>query len=142
MITSFRGNYRFLSNFWFAPVMYEGIEYPTSEHAFQAAKSLNPRERTAICRLSEPKNAKHIGRTVQLRPDWEAIKIRVMEDIVRAKFTQNEDLKAMLLNTGEEGLIEGNWWGDTFWGECKGVGENHLGRILMKIRRELGDLQC
>lgn len=62
-----------------------------------------------------------------------------MEDIVRDKFTRNEDLKAMLLATGDEGLIEGNWWGDTFWGECKGQGENHLGRILMKIRRELGE---
>ena len=62
-----------------------------------------------------------------------------MEDICRAKFTQNEELKKKLIDTGDATLIEGNTWNDTFWGVCNGVGENNLGKILMKIREELKD---
>lgn len=147
MIRSFFGKYRFLSNFWIVPAWYDGWEYPSSEHAFQAAKTLDWDERHKIRMASGPKEAKQLGGPpekggiVTLRPNWDQIKIQVMEDIVRDKFTRNPDLRARLLATGEVGLIEGNWWGDTFWGECKGRGENHLGRILMKIRKELGEME-
>lgn len=78
---------------------------------------------------------------VDLRSDWEAVKVTVMEEIVRAKFTQNEDLKWRLLTTGDACLEEGNTWHDTFWGVDAKTGEglNHLGRILMKVRDELRD---
>ncbi len=84
-------------------------------------------------------DAKRLGRHVELRPDWEDVKIAIMEEIVRTKFTQNEDLKAMLLATGDLVLEEGNAWGDTFWGVDAKTreGQNHLGRILMRVREEL-----
>ena len=86
-----------------------------------------------------PAMSKKAGRRVQLRADWEDVKLSIMEDIVRAKFTQNEDLKQLLLATGDLVLEEGNTWHDTFWGvDVKTQeGENHLGRILMRVRQEL-----
>ena len=65
------------------------------------------------------------------------VKTNIMYDICLAKFTQNQDLKEKLLKTGNAILIEGNWWNDTYWGVCNGIGENNLGKILMKIREEL-----
>ena len=86
-----------------------------------------------------PSASKKLGRRVKLRPDWEEVKVGLMEEIVRAKFTQNEELKALLLATGEAYLEEGNTWHDTCWGvDAKtGEGQNHLGKILMKVRDEL-----
>ena len=88
---------------------------------------------------ARPGKCKGMGRRVKLRPDWEQVKVGLMEEIVRAKFTQNEELKRLLLATGDKRLAEGNTWGDTFWGVDlrTGQGENHLGRILMKVRGEL-----
>jgi len=137
-IDSFKGEWNFLSNFYPAKVVYEGIEYPTAEHAFQAAKSPWAAERITIAGASLPSKAKQLGRRVSLRSGWENIKLQVMKDIVRAKFAQNADLQIMLmLGTGDAELIEGNDWGDEFWGVCNGKGENHLGKILMEIREEL-----
>ena len=84
-----------------------------------------------------PSKAKQLGRKVKLRKDWEEVKTNIMYDICLAKFTQNQDLKEKLLKTGNAILIEGNWWNDTYWGVCNGIGENNLGKILMKIREEL-----
>ena len=72
-----------------------------------------------------------------MRSDWEDVKFDVMYDIVKAKFTQNEDLKRKLLDTEGYYLEEGNNWGDKIWGVVNGVGENHLGKILMRVRNEL-----
>ena len=71
-----------------------------------------------------------------MRPDWEQVKTGIMEEIVRAKFTQHPELAALLLATGDTVLVEGNHWGDTCWGvdTRTGRGENHLGKILMKVR--------
>lgn len=135
-INSFSGNFSFLSNFYPSPVTYEGIEYPTVEHAFQAAKSLHPDIRKSIKELKKPGQAKKYGQKITLRPDWEQVKVQVMEDIVRLKF-QDPELKGLLASTKDIELIEGNTWGDTFWGRCRGVGSNHLGYILMKVRDSL-----
>lgn len=135
MINSFRGSYEFLSNFYPATVEYEGLFYPTVEHAFQAAKTVSVYQRAGILGRSTPALAKRMGRQVTLRPNWEDIKIRIMESLVRQKF-RDKELKEKLLATGNEELIEGNWWGDTFWGVCRGEGHNHLGKILMKTREE------
>ena len=138
MITSFSGEYRFLSNFWLAPVTYEGITYPSSEHAYQAAKSLNPTIREVFFMLSSPSEAKKMGQQIIIRPDWEDVKINVMRDIVTAKFEQNEYLMRLLMETKGCQLIEGNTWGDRFWGECPvGNGRNELGKILMAIRDDI-----
>ena len=87
----------------------------------------------------EPAEAKSRGRQITLRPDWEEVKLGIMEEIVRVKFTQNHALRQQLLDTGDRELREGNNWHDTFWGVDlrTGKGENHLGKILMKIRSEL-----
>lgn len=136
-IDSFQGEYRFLSNFWPATVVYEGITYHTVEHAYQSAKTLDMSERRRIAALATPSAAKTAGRALAQRADWEAVKLRVMEDCVRYKFTHDAELRAKLLATGDAELIEGNTWNDTFWGVCEGKGENHLGMILMKVRGEL-----
>jgi hypothetical protein len=135
-IDSFRGKYRFLSNFWPCVIEFEGVEYPSTEHAYQAAKTLDPKLREAIRWARTAGEAKKMGGQVKIREDWEQVKLKVMEDVCRLKF-QNGLLWDLLLSTGDTELIEGNTWGDQFWGVCNGVGENHLGRILMKIRKEL-----
>jgi len=137
MIDQFRGEYAFLSNFWEAPVSYQGLTYGSNEAAFQAQKCILPEEKIAFTHL-RPSDAKKAGRRVQLRPDWEAVKLEIMEELVRAKFAQNEELRLLLLATGDQELLEGNTWNDTFWGvHLKNHrGENHLGKILMKIRDE------
>lgn len=137
-VRCFRNAYRFLSNFWDAPVTYKGLTYRNAEAAFQAQKCVSEEEKEQFTTLRS-NEAKRLGRYVQLRPDWENVKLPIMEEIVRAKFTQNEDLKQLLLETGDLVLEEGNTWGDTFWGVDAQTreGRNHLGRILMRIRKEL-----
>lgn len=136
MINSFEGEYAFLSNFYEHPISNGVITFPTNEHYFQAMKTLEDDERLAIARAETPGKAKRMGRSVKLRSDWESIKLDVMETAVRIKFTDPE-LAAKLIATGNEELVEGNWWNDTFWGVCNGVGENHLGKILMKVRADI-----
>lgn len=137
-VTRFREDYMFLSNFYEAPLIYEGIPYLSSEAAFQAQKCVTEEERRAFSDL-RTSDAKRMGRQVPLRPDWEEVKRDAMEGIVRAKFSQNPELAKMLLDTGDKLLLEGNTWHDTYWGiDLKThEGENHLGQILMQIRREL-----
>lgn len=136
MILNFGGVNRFLSNFHQATVMFEGERYQTVEHAYQAAKTLDEKERTAIWLCETPAAAKRAGKSVTLRTDWNDIRLGIMEELVRRKF-QHPNLKLALLATGDEEIIEGNYWGDTYWGVCKGKGHNHLGKILMKVRNEL-----
>lgn len=133
-ISSFTGEYRFLSNFYPAFLEIGGWVWRTSEHAYQAAKSLDPQDWKDIQECVSPGAAKRMGRVITIRPDWEEIKLSIMEEIVTEKFHQNPDLLKKLLDTGNAELIENNHWGDTFWGVCRGVGENHLGKILMRIR--------
>lgn len=136
-ITEFQGEHRFLSNFWPAVVVHEGISYPSSEHAYQAAKTLDMAERRRIAAIRDPGDAKREGRKLALRPDWETAKFTVMEQCVRDKFTRHADLAEKLLATGHAELIEGNTWGDRVWGVYQGQGENRLGKILMKMRAEI-----
>ncbi|NCE64113.1 NADAR family protein [Pseudoflavonifractor sp. 524-17] len=133
-IKEFKGEYFFLSNFYIAPVIYQGIRFENNEAAFQAAKCP---ERMQEFRDLDPRSAKRLGQKVNLRPDWGTIKYDVMYQVCKEKFSQNPDLLSKLLQTGDAELIEGNTWGDRVWGVCHGVGENHLGKILMQVRREL-----
>lgn len=137
MIARFENEYWFLSNFYPAVVEWDGQVYPSSEHAYQAAKTLDPYSREIIRQAPTPGMAKKYGRHVLLRPDWEQAKLSVMEDLLRQKFAPGSALADKLLATGDEELIEGNWWGDVWWGVCNGVGQNHLGKLLMKIRADL-----
>lgn len=136
MIDSFTGEYRFLSNFEPSNIEMDGRLYRTVEHAYQAAKTLNDEERANIQQMWTPGQAKKAGQKVTLRDDWESVKVDVMADLIRQKFNA-EPLRSKLLATGDAKLVEGNWWNDTFWGVCKGKGENKLGKILMMVRQEL-----
>lgn len=136
-IESFQGPYRFLSNFFIAPVEFEGISYPSVEHAFQAAKVLDIKGREFIASLATPGAAKRAGKNVVLRKDWEEQKLAIMRTLLRAKFKKGSNLARMLLQTQNAELCEGNSWGDRYWGVCGGEGENHLGKLLMQVRAEL-----
>ena len=136
LINKFSGDFAFLSNIFDSPFEYEGIVYPTNEHFFQAMKTLDRDQRVQIAAALTPGLAKRMGRTLHLRPDWENIKEDVMLQGLRLKFSKRR-LKEMLLDTGDEELIEGNNWGDRFWGQCDGEGLNKLGQLLMKVREEL-----
>lgn len=141
MIDFFDSEYAFLSNFYNASCIFEEKLYPTVEHAFQAAKSLDHAERDWIAAAGSPGLAKRLGRRVNLRPDWEKVKFDVMEECLRSKFA-DPVLKQKLLATGDEELVEGNYWHDNTWGNCfcekckDIVGRNMLGNILMKLRTE------
>lgn len=147
----FVGDYAFCTNFYKADVMYEGILYPSTEHAYQAAKSLDPTFRQWVASLPLPGIAKHAGNNklgeqqfVQciLRKDWDDVKLQVMEDVCRDKFTRHPKLMDMLLATGDTELIEYNNWRDHFWGKSfQGVGRNELGKVLMKLRNEFRTLK-
>lgn len=133
MINKFRGANRFLSNFYETSIEWEGLVYPSSEAAFQAAKTLDQEDRKRF-QTMVPTIAKREGYKVKLRENWEDIKIDVMYQIVLAKFSQNEFLKQKLITTGREWLEEGNTWGDRTWGTVDGIGNNYLGKVLMAVR--------
>lgn len=136
MIDQFLRQYAFLSNFYPSQIKYGVLVYPTIEHAYQAAKTLDQGDKELIAELPTPGQAKRIGQTVELREDWAAARLHVMGWLVRLKFADPK-LRALLLSTGEVELIEGNTWGDRFWGVCNGRGSNHLGKLLMTVRSEL-----
>lgn len=136
-VSEFRGSHYFLSNFYSCQVLYQGLTYPSSENAFQAAKSTDPDVRARFLTLS-PNEAKGLGRRIKMREDWDTIKLNVMWDVLVAKFNGNPLLKEKLMATGTTILQEGNTWHDTYWGIDlqTGKGENHLGRLLMELREE------
>jgi ribA/ribD-fused uncharacterized protein len=136
-IDSFKGENKFLSNMSESSFRVGQETYPTVEHFYQAMKTTNLEEQAAVLAAKTPAEAKKIGKTVTLRTNWKKLKIEIMEVGLRAKFQQNPELKKKLIDTGDVDLIEGNTWGDTFWGQVDGKGENNLGKLLMKIRDEL-----
>ena len=139
-IVSFTGYYAYLSNFSQAPVELDGLIYPTVEHAYQAAKTPSVILRKAIRAAPTPAAAKRTGRSLPLRPDWDQVRIPIMDQLLRQKFAPCQNAAGLLLATGNRELVEGNTWGDRFWGVCSGVGENNLGKLLMAIRSDLRGL--
>ena|SRR3990167_1972342 len=140
-ISSFSGKYAFLSNFYPCEVLLDGVVYKSVEYAYQAAKTTIFSQREKICRAETPGQAKKLGRRLGLRLGWEEMKASVMLDLLEQKFRQ-PDFRKALLETGEAELIEKNMWHDSFWGvcvcrRCGGKGNNHLGRLLMKLREGL-----
>jgi len=135
MIGPFVGPYAFLSNFWPCDVIVDDTIWSSAEHAYQAAKTLVVAEKEEIRVARVASAAKRLGKRVTLRLDWETNKVSVMLVVLQAKFSIGSRLARLLVDTGDEQLVEINHWYDTFWGVCKGKGENHLGRLLMQVRQ-------
>lgn len=136
IINQFRGEYSYLSNFYEAPLTVLGIPFQSSEAAYMACKTENIELRRKFSTLS-PKEAKYEGRKLTLRPNWNGLmRLECMELCVRSKFAHNPDLIQKLINTGHSQLVEGNYWGDKYWGVClkTNEGKNMLGEILMAVR--------
>lgn len=136
-IAFFTGRHRFLSNFYPCEIIYQSYKYANVECAYQAQK-FKMNGRWMFMRIKNPALAKKLAQThiTKQRKDFHEQKLQIMEELLREKFNQSW-FRNKLLATGDRQLVEGNTWGDTFWGVCDGVGENHLGKLLMKIRAEL-----
>lgn len=131
----FRNEYDFLSNFYNCKITYEGITYKNAEAAFQAQKENRKTDRI-VYSFVDGRTAKKWGRKAKLREDWNKVKDNIMYEIVKNKFLQNEELKIKLKNIKEE-IVEENYWNDKYWGVCNGIGENKLGKILEKVKKEI-----
>lgn len=142
IIDKFKDEYAFLSNFYpsviYVKVENEWYSCKTVEHAFQASKTIYPKQQLEILFAETPGKAKRLGRKVVLRQDWEDIKVNVMRQYLMQKFADVE-LRKKLLETGNKELVEGTYWGDTFWGIDlhTGQGENVLGKLLMEERERI-----
>lgn len=135
-IPFFQGKYRWLSNFWPCTILLDGEPYSTVEHAYQAAKTEIIIERIRIRMVSSPGLAKKLGRKVTISFDWDKRKLDVMRFLLIQKF-EDKELRDKLIETGDTILIEGNYWGDKYWGVCNYEGENNLGKLLMEIRSNI-----
>ncbi|WDR22179.1 hypothetical protein PJM41_0094 [Salmonella phage vB_SenS_UTK0009] len=141
IIAPFSGDYSFLSNFYPSPIKVISPDNKmfiaaTVEHAYQAAKTIIPDQYKFVILANTPGRAKKLGREVTIRNDWDSEKDSVMLELLRQKFSIPE-LKQLLLATENALLIERNTWGDTYWGEYRGIGENMLGMLLMQVRSEI-----
>lgn len=147
----FNNKYECLSNFAACDTFYankiipQGYVFKTSEHAYQAAKATDIGDMMFIAHASTPAAAKRRSRMIEVRPDWDEVKDRVMLEIVRSKF-EDPDMRSRILDTKAEGfdeLSEDNWWHDNYWGNClcpkcaSIVGQNKLGKILTQVREEI-----
>jgi hypothetical protein len=138
MIASFENEYFYLSNYFESDFVFHGLHYKSVEHAYQSMKATSVEDAEKIRLAKTPDDAKKLSRTIEIRNDWDLVKRSLMKEIVKQKFLQNSLLLSNLLNTYSEEIVEGNWWGDRYWGVCNGTGENQLGKILMELRSELG----
>jgi N-glycosidase YbiA len=133
----------YLSNYYPSPVTVDGVVWPTTEHLYQAAKTLDAGYAERIRLAETADEAKRLGNDAacRLRPDWSTGKIEAMRAVLAVKFAQHADLRAALLATGDARLVEASKK-DWFWGEgADGGGRNMLGTLLMELRAELGSRQ-
>lgn len=138
MISRFRGEYSWLSNFYLTPVTYEGVIYKSVEHAYMSAKSDIPSWKIFCMNEENPGKVKKESKKITLVKNWDEIKYDVMKKCLFSKFRKNP-LRQKLLDTGDQQIIEGNTWGDTYWGYDINMqmGKNNLGKLIMKIRKKL-----
>lgn len=143
VICSFRGEYKFLSNFSGGPVVVDGVRFPSAEAAYQAQKTSDPNDIEKLIRAKNPVIAKSLGKKVSVKPGFFSgdDRIRAMMKVVRAKFAPGTEMGRLLLITGSRVLIEGNTWGDTYFGMIykngEIIGQNILGVCLMVQRDKL-----
>lgn len=143
MIDRFKEENFFLSNFYPIEIIIGNLKLKSVEHGYCALKTTDMAVREIILNAETAGEAKILGKPpeeggiVILREGWDqGLKVMVMRSLVNAKFDIPE-MTEKLLATGDQELIEGNWWGDTFWGVCNGRGKNMLGKILMAKRTSL-----
>lgn len=136
IIDRFDGQHRFLSNFYEVPLLFRGLVFKNAEAAFHSQKC--PRRAKEFQGLTASQS-KRLGRQVEMRPDWDKVRDQIMYEAVFEKFSQNAEIRERLIATGDAALVEGNTWNDKYWGVCNGEGENHLGAILMRVRRDLAE---
>jgi len=138
MIEQFQEEYRWLSNFCQVDIPYGELTFPSVEHFYVAMKTEDQSIREEVSKLSGAAKAKTFGKTIELREDWDEIKLGVMKHALLIKY-QTEPYKTQLLETGSEYIQEGNNWGDSYWGvDLKtGKGENKLGVLIMDIRSDI-----
>ena len=143
LIDKFDGKYDFLSNFYEREFTMDGITYKTAEHAFQSVKAKDAKEAQKVREAATPGKAKRLGRKVTLIDHWNELRVDYMTDIIRSKFGSDLEMQRKLRDTEDAILIEGNYWHDNFWGSCSCEkcrdipGQNHLGEILMSVRKDL-----
>lgn len=145
-IAKFDGKYRFLSNFYpWVIVDEDGITWPSTEHYYQAAKTSDPLWKMRILNapyykedcIEGQRSVKSLGKSCPMRTDWDDVRLEVMDKALRMKFRADNEMGSKLAETGNVELIEGNTWGDVFFGVCNGQGENNLGKLLMTLRSEI-----
>lgn len=128
------------SNFQPFEIEYQGVKFPTVEHFYQAMKSEDLEDWKRIASCEKPGQAKRLGRNLPMREDWGKIKFYVMEEALKLKFAPGTIYYQSLMDTGNEQIVERNYWHDNIWGDCycsrcdEIEGKNYLGKILMKIR--------
>lgn len=139
MIVEFQGENRWLSNFATADVEYQGLTYPSVEHAWIASKTEDENIRKTFTNPGlHPATVKKLGASITPSQYWKANKVGIMRELLISKYSK-DPFKTTLINTANDYIQEGNWWGDTFWGFCleRKEGENVLGGLIMEIRYEL-----
>lgn len=135
--------YGVFSNLLWRPIEFEGEIFDTSEHAYQAGKARKPEVKAWLMAAPSPAllaMAAHGLYVWDINSDWSKVKFDRMRRVLRAKFTQHEDLKAILLSTGTARLVESATVDNAvnrLWGEVNGVGQNMLGEMLMELRASL-----
>lgn len=135
--------YGVLSNLYKRAIAFEGEVFPTAEHAYQAGKARKPEVRQWLLNAPTPAlvaMAAHNLYTWDIVPNWSQIKFDRMLEVLRAKFTQHEDLRRILISTGSARLVESGRVDNAVnrtWGEVNGRGLNKLGLLLMQVRDEL-----
>jgi ribA/ribD-fused uncharacterized protein len=137
VIERFKDEFHFLSNMYLVDIHYNGIDFNSVEQAYQYQKTTSTREGLKVLKCNDPKKVKGIAKGFKfIREDWNDVRLGIMYNLLWIKFNNPQLKEALLLTDGWE-LVEGNWWGDIFYGVCDGVGENYLGKLLMKVRDKL-----
>lgn len=139
MINEFRGEYDFLSNFVDCPIEMDGWVYKSVEHAYQSMKSHDKQWKTYCCdQTNSASDIKVKSKKINIRKDWDSVKYDIMKVCLIQKYNI-EPFRSKLIDTGDDFIMEGNWWGDVYWGvDLKtNKGENNLGKIIMEIRDNL-----
>lgn len=138
MITNFFGEYRFLSNFFVRDVEVRGLMFMANEHAYVAAKTTNFDDLQLVSNVNTPGQVKKVGRKIELRPDWEDVKIPIMYEINKAKYDQHDDLRTKLIYAVHDKgyLLEGNTWGDRIWGAERITPDQHKQMLAQPIERQ------